>query len=94
MFFDKFHPANELSDFNSVNIDFLASINVEKYYSKYDWRSFQFARYWAENNWNQQLNKEDSSAFENNIVFDEDEYYPYVFVNNEKVSCWEYAFYD
>ncbi|MBT3240776.1 MAG: DUF4173 domain-containing protein [Chloroflexi bacterium] len=66
----------------------------EKYYSKYDWRSFQFARYWAENNWNQQLNKEDSSAFENNIVFDEDEYYPYVFVNNEKVSCWEYAFYD
>jgi hypothetical protein len=33
--FDKFHPANELSDFNSVNIDFLASINVEKYYSKY-----------------------------------------------------------
>ncbi len=66
----------------------------KKYYYEYEWQSFHLARYWAESNWEQLLKETKFEEFQNSIIYNEDEYYPSIIVNNEIVSCWEYSNFD
>lgn len=66
---------------------------INNFYDQvYDWRSFHFSRNWASDNWTQRLEGQNADDFTNILINSDTDYFPFVFINGEEVSCWDLSY--